>query len=332
MNMLSRSILALFISLFISVAFADQPYDGEVFLKDEGRTYNVMHVHSRQSKPKGLHVWYGGIAKNLDECDHTNGHQGILQIFKGDKRVYCTAPPALTHLWLSPDEKYVVGLSDIYARNSHQLVVYSTEGELLYNRKIECDELSSFCVTTNSEYIFWYHQSHPAINLEELESDKLRLTLNDKYKQRFTFTFSKKPEKPLDQNACGRNREPYHIKEFWNYYIQDLMYVSEKHDDMVCVYYKSKSGSRAHYYISRGDFENRKVKENSYREFLSFNFSHFKRYPKYLEEYFSHERLNLMRVTGLSYKTAEEWVTWWEKNKENLVLSEDGKHLLVKAK
>ena len=95
MNILSRSILSLFISLFISLAFADEPYDGEVFLKDEGRTYNVMHVHSRQSKPKGLHLWYGGIAKNLDECDHTNGHQGILQIFKGDKRIYCTAPPCL---------------------------------------------------------------------------------------------------------------------------------------------------------------------------------------------------------------------------------------------
>ena len=329
---MARFFLTLFVALFVAPTFSDEPYSGEVFLNDEGRTYRVMHVHSRQSKPNGLHAWYGEIAKNLEECDHTNGNQGILQIFKGNKRVYCTAPPALTHLWLSPNEKYVVGLSDIYARNTHQLVVYAVEGELIYNKKIICDDLNSFCVTSASEYTYWYHQSHPAINLEELESGMLRLTLHDKYKKRFAFIFPKKPVKPLDQNACGRNRDPYDIEAFWNYYLQDRMHVLEKYDDMVCVYYQNKSGAREHYYIPRDDFENRNMKEKSYRGFLSFNFNHFKQYPKYVEQYFSHELPDLMRVTGLNFKTAEEWMNWWEKNENNLVLSEDGEYLVVKVK
>ncbi len=331
MNTLSRSSLALIIAFFNSPTFSDEPYDGEVFLKDEGRTYHVMHVHSRKSKPNGLHAWYGERVKNLDECDHNNADQGILQIFKNRKRVYCTAPPALTHLWLSPDEKYVVGLSDIYNNNTHQLVVYTVEGELVYNKTIECEELDSFCIGTNSEYIYWYHQSHPAIELEEIESGELRLSLHDKYKKRFGFSFPKKPDKPLDINACGRNRDPYHIEAFWNYYIQDRMHVSVKQADMVCVYYQTQRGTRAHYYISRVDFENRDTKEKSYRGFLSFNFNHFKKYPKYVEEYFSQDLPDLKRVTGLDFETAEEWIKWWEKNEKNLVLSEDGEHLVEKA-
>ncbi|MCH7498702.1 MAG: hypothetical protein IH886_01610 [Nitrospinae bacterium] len=35
-------------------------------------------------------------------------------------------------------------------------------------------------------------------------------------------------------------------------------------------------------------------------------------------------------ITGLKFDTAEEWFDWWETNKNRLVLSEDGKHLVVK--
>ena len=35
-------------------------------------------------------------------------------------------------------------------------------------------------------------------------------------------------------------------------------------------------------------------------------------------------------ITGLKFETADEWFDWWELNKDHLVLSKDGKYLVVK--
>lgn len=35
-------------------------------------------------------------------------------------------------------------------------------------------------------------------------------------------------------------------------------------------------------------------------------------------------------VTGLNFDTTKDWFIWWGKNKNNLVLSDDGKHIVVK--
>ena len=312
-------------------AFADQPYSGEVFLQDQGHNITVTHLHSRESKPKGLLNWYTKAVTNLHECDLNNPNQGVLQIFRNHKRIYCTATPALTHLWLSSDEEYVVGLSYIQARNSHQLVVYSVDGELIYRTRITCDVLDSYCAETNSEYIYWFHLEHPAILLEQQDNSVIKLVLQDKYKQSFSLSFKKKPEKPLDSNACGRNRDPYHIQEFWTYYIQGLMHVQEKYADIVCVYYqRDNTGIRSHYYLSRQDYDNRNIKQNSYRSFLAFNYTHMKRYPKYVEEYFSKDASDIRRITGLTFRHAEDWFYWWEEYRDSLVLSEDGERLVVK--
>jgi hypothetical protein len=44
--------------------------------------------------------------------------------------------PALTHIWISPDSKYVVGISNVMLWNPYQLVVFSGSGDRLLERNI----------------------------------------------------------------------------------------------------------------------------------------------------------------------------------------------------
>jgi hypothetical protein len=39
---------------------------------------------------------------------------------------------------------------------------------------------------------------------------------------------------------------------------------------------------------------------------------------------------NVEKITGLKFKTRQELFSWWKLNKDRLVLSQDGKHLVVK--
>ena len=48
------------------------------------------------------------------------------------------------------------------------------------------------------------------------------------------------------------------------------------------------------------------------------------------DEFYS-QLASIMKITtGLKFETAKEWFDWWETNKDRLVLSEDGKYLVVK--
>jgi len=42
--------------------------------------------------------------------------------------------PALTYLWISPDSKYIVGVSNVMLWNPHHLVVFNRSGDRLLER------------------------------------------------------------------------------------------------------------------------------------------------------------------------------------------------------
>jgi hypothetical protein len=44
--------------------------------------------------------------------------------------------PALTHIWISPDSAYVVGISNVMLWNPYQLVVFSRSGDRLLERNM----------------------------------------------------------------------------------------------------------------------------------------------------------------------------------------------------
>lgn len=51
-----------------------------------------------------------------------------------------------------------------------------------------------------------------------------------------------------------------------------------------------------------------------------------------LKEYFEKDRQRMELITGLTFKGPEEWFEWWKTNKNNLVLSKNGRYLVVREK
>lgn len=60
----------------------------------------------------------------------------FVELLDGDTRVFRAASPALTHLWISPDAQYFVGLSEIKRANPYQLVVWRRNGSVLHREHI----------------------------------------------------------------------------------------------------------------------------------------------------------------------------------------------------
>ena len=257
------SSLLLFAGLSSEAVADSKPYAGTAELSVKGKTLVVSHVHHRG---RGLAEWYSSKVQSLSECAQTARNQGILQVFHGSQRLFCTAVPALSRLWLSPDEKYVVGLSDIMHNNPYQVVVYSTEGRLLFRRAIDCrKEAIEGCGMSVTNWIGWFHETEPGISLEEGENGLLTLSLNSPANSRIQFVLPKYPSRELDLTPCGRNWQKLSAELYWILHTTNQAGVVGERGDVVCVWIEGRS-YRDHYYVPRASFYDPTMKQQAWRE------------------------------------------------------------------
>jgi hypothetical protein len=80
--------------------------------------------------------------------------------------LFDAAVPPLTHLWISPDSRYVVGLSRIQAWNDVQLVAFARDGRLLLSRGIHQANTPG-AMSTVTNFTFWYREPTPRVELRE---------------------------------------------------------------------------------------------------------------------------------------------------------------------
>jgi len=77
-----------------------------------------------------------GLANILDPeqifSADTNQQSKIALYKEGKVRIWARASPLLTHVWISDDSRYIVGLSNLKFVNPYQLVVFDREGNLLH--------------------------------------------------------------------------------------------------------------------------------------------------------------------------------------------------------
>ena len=76
------------------------------------------------------------------------------------------AVPALTHIWISPDSKYVVGLSNVMVWNPYQLVVFSKSGDRLLERNMVGVNWPGVRQSVTN-WINWYKEPVPQITIVE---------------------------------------------------------------------------------------------------------------------------------------------------------------------
>ena len=119
-----------------STALGDSlPYQGVVDLRAAGSDFVVIHHHDWSNPPAGSPWTTGTMPRDL----FRHPEPGFVAWYSRDGRVLLrTLPsPPLTWLGVSPDSRYVIGLSDIKLRNPIQLVVYDRYGALLLERHID---------------------------------------------------------------------------------------------------------------------------------------------------------------------------------------------------
>lgn len=61
------------------------------------------------------------------------------ELREGSKVLFKSPSPALTHVWISPDGQFVIGLSDVMLRNPYQLVIWKKDGSLIHREHISAE-------------------------------------------------------------------------------------------------------------------------------------------------------------------------------------------------
>jgi len=122
------------------------------------------------------------------------------------------------------------------------------------------------------------------------------------------------------ENASG--------KEYWEWFARGHVSDLVQGDKYICAKY-SEPGEHAPYsgdfLVSKIEIEDRQKKEAGLKRgiiTLFGRYGHKKLYPVFAS------RMEV--ITGLKFETAKEWFDWWKTNKDRLVLSRDGKYLVVK--
>jgi hypothetical protein len=77
---------------------------------------------------------HGGDLRAIFSTDNTFSYVELLD--RDGKQLFRRPSPALTHLWISPEAKYLVGISNVMLRNPYQLVIWQSDGSLVHARHV----------------------------------------------------------------------------------------------------------------------------------------------------------------------------------------------------
>ncbi|MDR1857836.1 MAG: hypothetical protein LBQ69_00040 [Treponema sp.] len=115
--------------------FADRAaYSQKRSITIESENYTVTHVHDWSDATRGerMKMYF---SENQDIFTDQNTYAYIECISKSTNRVIFRIPsPALTHLFIAPDEKYIAGISNIMLYNPYQLVILDMDGTIIKKR------------------------------------------------------------------------------------------------------------------------------------------------------------------------------------------------------
>jgi hypothetical protein len=81
------------------------------------------------------------ISTDQDPFGRENSYSSLTVTDKGSGRVLFRSPvPALSRLWISPDSRFVLGLSEVKLWNPYQVVLFDRMGPVLLKRRISSEE------------------------------------------------------------------------------------------------------------------------------------------------------------------------------------------------
>jgi hypothetical protein len=110
-------------------------YSEERVIRVESGNTTCKHWHdwSQKTEKARSRMMEGG--QNPFSCENTYGRVECTTT-KDGKSLFKAPSPALTELWVSTDQQYLVGLSKVMISNPYQLVVYRMDGTLVYRMHV----------------------------------------------------------------------------------------------------------------------------------------------------------------------------------------------------
>jgi hypothetical protein len=160
-----RILIGLLVAMSIPARADMIAYNKVVDLWAEAGSLRAEHYHDWSSDARDSRWQMMFSAKNPFGADNDYSYLRLRDNVT-DTELFRRPVPALTHIWISPNSKYVVGISNVKLRNPYQLVVFSKAGDLLLKRNmvgaIWPGEWES---VTN--WINWYKEPVPQITIVE---------------------------------------------------------------------------------------------------------------------------------------------------------------------
>ena len=135
-----QRILFLTLIFISSVAYCDPvAYKDSLKIEIESENYYIIHFHDWSEKTTDSR--YKMISSDQNPFTIENNY-AYLQVIdkKTCKTIFKKPTPALTHIEISKDEKYIVGISNIMVWNPVQLVVFDMDGKLVKSRHFSSEE------------------------------------------------------------------------------------------------------------------------------------------------------------------------------------------------
>jgi hypothetical protein len=138
-------------------------YQGIVSLSAETDSVRAEHYHDWSSKTRDARWKMISTTKDPFTADNNYSYLRLRNKATGAE-LFRRPVPALTYIWISPDSKYVVGISHVMLWNPYQLVVYNKNGDRLLERNM-VDVKWPGVSRSVTNWIGWYKQPVPEMNI-----------------------------------------------------------------------------------------------------------------------------------------------------------------------
>jgi len=154
--MVFNKLIAFLTAIFSVNLYADvSMYSGNRSIFAREQHYLMLHHHSF----------------NMDGSDARRvvSYVEVLDLSQSGKTIFKINSPLFTHIFISKDGNYFVGISNIKATDNPQLVLYSKSGAELKSWSFSCRDLSynNFCAESLYNYIQWFNESDPYFSIKE---------------------------------------------------------------------------------------------------------------------------------------------------------------------
>ena len=140
-------------------------YSGVVDLRAETSTVRAEHHHDWSGATERALWKMISTTKDPFTADNDYSYLRLLDKATGAE-LFRRPVPALTYIWISPDSKYVVGVSKVKLWNPYQLVVFSKSGDRLLERNMVGVNWPGVSGSVTN-WIKWYKEPVPQMTIAQ---------------------------------------------------------------------------------------------------------------------------------------------------------------------